>query len=187
MYSTIRFGTASKATPLGRRLYRAGVGFELAIKRSPARCLDHLATTSLKKAVTQIHFPEWKHNRECREGGNILLQTHTPTHGEMFKTMIRPHCQCKRLQCVQDSVFYRICGDSAHGRGSRWRRNTVEPKFNLLSFQPHCDTGGEGPPPPLRARARARTGNPKPGNLGGWVRNRSKSVHLKFTLNLKNL
>jgi hypothetical protein len=32
MYSTIRFGTASKATPQGRRLYRAGVGFELAIK-----------------------------------------------------------------------------------------------------------------------------------------------------------
>ena len=48
MYSTIRFGTASKATPLGRRLYRAGVGFELAIKRSPARRLDHSATTSLQ-------------------------------------------------------------------------------------------------------------------------------------------
>jgi hypothetical protein len=47
MYSTIRFGTASKATPLGRRLYRARVGFELAIKRSPARRLDHSATTSL--------------------------------------------------------------------------------------------------------------------------------------------
>ncbi len=42
MYSTIRFGTASKATPQGRRLYRAGVGFELAIKRSPARRLDHI-------------------------------------------------------------------------------------------------------------------------------------------------
>ncbi len=27
MYSTIGFGTASKATPQGRRLYRAGVGF----------------------------------------------------------------------------------------------------------------------------------------------------------------
>ncbi len=46
MYSTIRFGTASKATPQGHRLYRAGVGFELAIKRSPARRLDHSATTS---------------------------------------------------------------------------------------------------------------------------------------------
>ena len=31
MYSTIRFGTASKATPQRRRLYRAGVGFELAV------------------------------------------------------------------------------------------------------------------------------------------------------------
>jgi hypothetical protein len=41
MYSTIRFGTASKVTPQGRRIYRAGVGFELAIKQSPARCLDH--------------------------------------------------------------------------------------------------------------------------------------------------
>ncbi len=44
MYSTIRFGTASKATPQGRRLYRAGVGFELAINRSPARRLDYLAS-----------------------------------------------------------------------------------------------------------------------------------------------
>jgi hypothetical protein len=41
MYSTIRFGTASKAAPQGRQLYRAGVGVELAIKRLPARCLDH--------------------------------------------------------------------------------------------------------------------------------------------------
>ena len=41
MYSTIRFGTASKAAPQGRHLYRAGVGVELAIKRLPARCLDH--------------------------------------------------------------------------------------------------------------------------------------------------
>jgi hypothetical protein len=47
MYSTIKFETASKATPQGRRLYRAGVGFELSIKRSPARRLDHSATTSL--------------------------------------------------------------------------------------------------------------------------------------------
>jgi hypothetical protein len=36
MYSTIRFGTASKAAPQGRHLYRAGVGIELAIKRLPA-------------------------------------------------------------------------------------------------------------------------------------------------------
>jgi hypothetical protein len=35
MYSTIRFGTASKAAPQGRHLYRAGVGVELAIKRLP--------------------------------------------------------------------------------------------------------------------------------------------------------
>jgi hypothetical protein len=41
MYSTIRFGTASKAAPQGRHLYRAGVGVELAIKRLPAQCLDH--------------------------------------------------------------------------------------------------------------------------------------------------
>jgi hypothetical protein len=54
MYSTIRFGTASKATQQGRRLYRAGVGFELAIKRSPARRLDHSATTSLSKVYLVI-------------------------------------------------------------------------------------------------------------------------------------
>ncbi len=47
MYSTIRFGTASKAAPQRRHLYRAGVGFELAIKQLPALCLDHWATTSL--------------------------------------------------------------------------------------------------------------------------------------------
>ncbi len=41
IYSTIRFGTASKATPQGRHLSRAGVGVELAIKRLPAQCLDH--------------------------------------------------------------------------------------------------------------------------------------------------
>ncbi len=33
MYSTIRFGTASKAAPQGRHLFRAGVGFEQVIKR----------------------------------------------------------------------------------------------------------------------------------------------------------
>jgi hypothetical protein len=54
MYSTIRFGTASKATPQGRRLYRAGVGFELAFKRSPARRLDHSATTSLLNAGDEV-------------------------------------------------------------------------------------------------------------------------------------
>jgi hypothetical protein len=61
MYSTIRFGTASKATPQGRRLYRMGVEFELAIKRSPALRLDHLATTSLyidSTIVTFYHKPE---------------------------------------------------------------------------------------------------------------------------------
>jgi hypothetical protein len=47
MYSTIRFGTASKATPQGSSLCCAGVGFKLAIKQSPARRLDHSATTSL--------------------------------------------------------------------------------------------------------------------------------------------
>jgi hypothetical protein len=41
MYSTIRFGTASKAAPQGRHLFRARVGVELAIKRLLARCLDH--------------------------------------------------------------------------------------------------------------------------------------------------
>ncbi len=41
MYSTIGSGTASQATPQGRRHKRAGVGFELAIKRSPARRHDH--------------------------------------------------------------------------------------------------------------------------------------------------
>ena len=43
----LRTGTASQATPRGRRLYRAGVGFEPAIKRLPARCLDQWATSSL--------------------------------------------------------------------------------------------------------------------------------------------
>jgi hypothetical protein len=42
MYSTIGSETASKATP-----QRAEVGFELTIKRLPALCLDHKATTSL--------------------------------------------------------------------------------------------------------------------------------------------
>jgi hypothetical protein len=55
MYSTIRFGTASKATPQGRRLYRAGVGFKLAIKQSPARRHDHSATTSLELLLESIH------------------------------------------------------------------------------------------------------------------------------------
>ncbi len=56
MYSTIRFGTASKATPQGPCLYRAGVGFELAIKRSPARRLDHSATTSLYNKCAAMIF-----------------------------------------------------------------------------------------------------------------------------------
>ena len=47
MYSTIGFGTASKAAPQGRFIYHAEVGFELAIKRWSAQCLDHYATTSL--------------------------------------------------------------------------------------------------------------------------------------------
>ncbi len=47
MYSTIKVRNGIQATPQGRRLYCAGVGFELAIKRRPARCLDHWATTSL--------------------------------------------------------------------------------------------------------------------------------------------
>jgi hypothetical protein len=41
MYSTIGSGTASQATPQGRRHKRAEVGFELAIKRLPARRHDH--------------------------------------------------------------------------------------------------------------------------------------------------
>ena len=42
MCSTIGFGTASKAAPQGRLFYdHAEVGFELAIKQWPARCLDH--------------------------------------------------------------------------------------------------------------------------------------------------
>ena len=52
MYSTIRFGTASKATPQGRHLYRAGAGVELAIKRLPARCLDHNSTGHLPQAAS---------------------------------------------------------------------------------------------------------------------------------------
>ncbi len=41
MYSTIGSGTASQATPQGRRHNRAGLGFKLTIKRLPALCLDH--------------------------------------------------------------------------------------------------------------------------------------------------
>jgi hypothetical protein len=41
MYSTIKVRNRIQATPQGRRLYRAGAGFEVAIKRRPARCLDH--------------------------------------------------------------------------------------------------------------------------------------------------
>ncbi len=59
MYSTIRFRTASKATPQGRHLSRAGVGVELAIKRLPARCLDHQATTSLIHIHRYIHIHKY--------------------------------------------------------------------------------------------------------------------------------
>ncbi len=41
MYSTIKVRNGIQATPQGRRHLRAGVGFELAIKRQPARRLDH--------------------------------------------------------------------------------------------------------------------------------------------------
>jgi hypothetical protein len=41
MYSTIGSGTASQATPQGRRHKRAEVGIELAIKRLPARRHDN--------------------------------------------------------------------------------------------------------------------------------------------------
>jgi hypothetical protein len=40
MYSTIKVLNGIQATPQGRHLSRAGVGFELAIKRLPARSLD---------------------------------------------------------------------------------------------------------------------------------------------------
>jgi hypothetical protein len=42
MYYTIRFGTASKAAPQGRHLYRAGVGVELAISIAAARVQSFL-------------------------------------------------------------------------------------------------------------------------------------------------
>jgi hypothetical protein len=41
MYPTFRLGTASKAVPQGRHLFRAGVRLELAIKRLQAQSLDH--------------------------------------------------------------------------------------------------------------------------------------------------
>ena len=41
MYSTINVRNGIQATPRGRRLHRAGVGFELAIKRLPTRCRNH--------------------------------------------------------------------------------------------------------------------------------------------------
>jgi hypothetical protein len=40
MYSTIKVRNGIQATQQGRRHSRAGVGFELAIKRQPARRLD---------------------------------------------------------------------------------------------------------------------------------------------------
>jgi hypothetical protein len=40
MYSTIKVRNGIQATPQGRR-HCAGVGFELVIKRLPARRLDH--------------------------------------------------------------------------------------------------------------------------------------------------
>ena len=72
MYSTIRFGTASKAAPQRRHLYRAGVGVELAIKRLPARCLDHQATTSLHIMVINIsnHIDSQKRNTMLDTGCN---------------------------------------------------------------------------------------------------------------------
>ncbi len=74
MYSTIRFGTASKATPQGRRLYRAGVGFKLAIKRSPARFLDHSATTSLTKLTSIYHQPISMEQSIARNSGGMRAQ-----------------------------------------------------------------------------------------------------------------
>ncbi len=65
MYSTIRFGTASKATPHGRRLYRAGVGFKLAIKRQ-ARGLDYSATTTLERLIGGLL-------QHCERGGVLVI------------------------------------------------------------------------------------------------------------------
>ncbi len=51
MSSTIKFGTASKATPRGRRLYRAGVGFELAINRLTGSSFGTPANTESSPAA----------------------------------------------------------------------------------------------------------------------------------------
>jgi hypothetical protein len=54
MYYTIASGKASEAIPQGHHHKRSEVGFELAIKRLPARCLDHWATTFHQYTYTPI-------------------------------------------------------------------------------------------------------------------------------------
>jgi hypothetical protein len=52
MYSTIKVRNGIQATPQGRRHLRAGVGFELAIKRQPARRLVIRHNTKRRKCTT---------------------------------------------------------------------------------------------------------------------------------------
>ncbi len=116
MYSAIRLGTASKATPQGRRLYRAGVGFELAIKWSPARRHDHSATTYFMTQPLNI----WLHcyipsssaemqvcKTKCsRSKSWIVLMIVSATHSSLgeFKDQTGP------------SIDYPCCQTPSNGR-----------------------------------------------------------------------
>ncbi len=54
MYSTTKVRNSIQATPQGRRHQRAGVGFELAIKRFPALRHDQSATTLCTVAAVTV-------------------------------------------------------------------------------------------------------------------------------------
>jgi hypothetical protein len=57
MYSTIGSGTASQATPQGRRHKRAEAGFEMTIKLLPARCLDRYVFQIINFTLClHVHF-----------------------------------------------------------------------------------------------------------------------------------
>ena len=77
MYSTIRFGTASKAAPQGRHRYRAGVGVELAIKRLPARCLEKnplLMYSTIKFGTASEAAPQGRHLYRAGVGVELAIK-----------------------------------------------------------------------------------------------------------------
>ncbi len=74
LYSTIIFG-ASKATPQGSSLYRVEVGLNLAIKRSPARRLDHAV---ISKDIFPGRTPRWRHPYNLFCTWWVASKNHTP-------------------------------------------------------------------------------------------------------------